>query len=112
MERDRFLGCLAGLAVGDALGTTVEFRPPGSFPPVRDMTGGGPFNLRPGQWTDETSMTRVWPRACSNAAASMSSSGVLPRKVQVGQDRLDVILEVAKVRVDATPLRILSEWRS
>jgi len=54
--RDRFRGALLGLAVGDALGTTVEFSPPGSFPPVTDMVGGGPFRLQPGQWTDDTSM--------------------------------------------------------
>lgn len=53
---DKYKGCLAGLAVGDALGTAVEFCPPGSFPPVRDMTGGGHFQLQPGQWTDDTSM--------------------------------------------------------
>ena len=29
--RDRFRGCLVGLAVGDALGTTLEFSPPGSL---------------------------------------------------------------------------------
>lgn len=52
----RFRGCLLGLAVGDAVGTTVEFQPRGSFTPVQDMVGGGPFNLRPGQWTDDTSM--------------------------------------------------------
>lgn len=54
--QDRFRGCLLGLAVGDAVGTTVEFRPRGSFHPVVDMTGGGPFHLKPGQWTDDTSM--------------------------------------------------------
>ncbi|GIW88129.1 MAG: ADP-ribosylglycohydrolase [Isosphaeraceae bacterium] len=54
--KDRFCGCLLGLAVGDAVGTTVEFRPRGSFKPLADMIGGGPFNLRPGQWTDDTSM--------------------------------------------------------
>lgn len=54
--QDRFRGCLLGLAVGDALGTTLEFMPPGSFEPVDDMVGGGPFGLRPGQWTDDTSM--------------------------------------------------------
>jgi ADP-ribosylglycohydrolase len=52
----RFRGCLLGLACGDAVGTTVEFRPPGSFQPVTDMLGGGPFRLKPGQWTDDTSM--------------------------------------------------------
>jgi ADP-ribosyl-[dinitrogen reductase] hydrolase len=45
-----------GLAIGDALGTTVEFQPRGSFPLVTDMVGGGVFNLPPGGWTDDTSM--------------------------------------------------------
>jgi len=54
--RSRFRGCLLGLAVGDALGTTLEFRAPGSFVPLTDMIGGGPFGLQPGQWTDDTSM--------------------------------------------------------
>ena len=53
---DRFRGCLLGLGVGDALGTTLEFKAPGSFAPIDDMVGGGPFGLQPGQWTDDTSM--------------------------------------------------------
>jgi ADP-ribosyl-[dinitrogen reductase] hydrolase len=53
---DRFRGCLLGLAAGDALGTTVEFSSRGSFAPITDMVGGGPFGLKPGQWTDDTSM--------------------------------------------------------
>jgi len=53
---DRFRGCLLGLAVGDAVGTTVEFMPRGSFPQINDMVGGGPFHLKAGQWTDDTSM--------------------------------------------------------
>ncbi|ATB59373.1 MULTISPECIES: ADP-ribosylglycohydrolase family protein [Xanthomonas] len=55
-RRARFRGCLLGLAVGDALGTTLEFCAPGSFTPIDDMRGGGPFALRAGQWTDDTSM--------------------------------------------------------
>ena len=53
---DRCQGCLLGLAVGDALGTTLEFISPESFQPISDMIGGGPFFLKPGQWTDDTSM--------------------------------------------------------
>lgn len=34
----------------------MEFRPRGSFLPVTGMTGGGPFDLEPGAWTDDTSM--------------------------------------------------------
>ena len=56
MMRDRFRGCLIGLAVGDALGTALEFKQPGNFQPIADMVGGGPFGLRPGEWTDDTSM--------------------------------------------------------
>ena len=57
MERfHRYRGSLLGLAVGDALGTTLEFSPPGSFDPIEDMVGGGPFGLKPGRWTDDTSM--------------------------------------------------------
>ena len=56
VTRERFRGALLGLAVGDAVGTTVEFSPPGTFEPVRDMVGGGPFSLPPGAWTDDTSM--------------------------------------------------------
>lgn len=53
---DRYRGALLGLAAGDALGTTLEFRSPGSFAPLTDMVGGGPFDLKPGEWTDDTSM--------------------------------------------------------
>jgi ADP-ribosyl-[dinitrogen reductase] hydrolase len=56
-------GSLLGLAVGDALGTTLEFQrlsaPP--FPtladgPHRDVVGQGPFKLAAGQVTDDTQM--------------------------------------------------------
>jgi ADP-ribosyl-[dinitrogen reductase] hydrolase len=56
LSRLRFQGCLLGLAAGDALGTSLEFMQPGSFAPISDIVGGGPFNLSPGEWTDDTSM--------------------------------------------------------
>jgi ADP-ribosyl-[dinitrogen reductase] hydrolase len=56
LVRDKYLGALLGLACGDAVGTTVEFSRRGTFPLLTDMVGGGPFNLKPGQWTDDTSM--------------------------------------------------------
>ncbi|MCA9926113.1 MAG: ADP-ribosylglycohydrolase family protein, partial [Anaerolineales bacterium] len=55
-QQERYKGCLLGLAVADAVGTTLEFKPPGTFTPIDDMLGGGPFNLKAGQWTDDTSM--------------------------------------------------------
>ncbi len=53
---DRAVGTLLGLACGDAVGTTLEFKRPGSFEPIADMVGGGPFRLTAGEWTDDTSM--------------------------------------------------------
>ena len=50
---------MPGLAIGDALGTTAEFQPRGSFPEISGMVGGGPFGPEPGQWTDDTSMNPV-----------------------------------------------------
>jgi ADP-ribosyl-[dinitrogen reductase] hydrolase len=55
-QRDRAIGALVGLAVGDAVGTTLEFKARNSFEPITDMIGGGPFHLKPGEWTDDTSM--------------------------------------------------------
>jgi len=55
-QEKRFIGALIGLAVGDAIGTTVEFARPGSFEPMTDMIGGGPYNLNAGEWTDDTAM--------------------------------------------------------
>ncbi len=56
MDELKYRGTLLGLAVGDAVGTTLEFSPAGSFIPLDDMVGGGPFRLNPGEWTDDTSM--------------------------------------------------------
>ncbi len=55
-ELDRAIGALLGLAAGDAVGTTLEFERPGHFTPIDDLVGGGPFRLKPGEWTDDTSM--------------------------------------------------------
>jgi ADP-ribosyl-[dinitrogen reductase] hydrolase len=53
---DKICGCLLGLACGDALGASVEFSRPGTFAPITGMKGGGPYHLRSGEWTDDTSM--------------------------------------------------------
>lgn len=65
LERAR--GSLLGLAVGDALGATVEFMTPGEirgkFGVHRRMVGGGWLRLRPGQVTDDTEMSLCIARA-------------------------------------------------
>jgi ADP-ribosylglycohydrolase len=54
--RERFHGALVGLALGDALAAHTQFRKPGSFAPVGDLLGGGPFDVPRGAWTDDTAM--------------------------------------------------------
>ena len=53
---DRFRGAVIGLAVGDCMGVPLEFKTPGTFEPVDEMVGGGCFGLKPGEWTDDTSL--------------------------------------------------------
>lgn len=73
LDRGRFRGALLGLACGDAVGTSVEFSPRGSFPPVTGMKGGGPFQLDAGRWTDDTSM------ALCLAESLLTCSGMDPQ---------------------------------
>jgi ADP-ribosylglycohydrolase len=61
-------GVLWGQAVGDALGTTVEFEsaqrarlPRGAWP--REVVGGGPFGLVAGQVTDDTELALALARS-------------------------------------------------
>ena len=54
--RERFQGALVGLAVGDALAAATQYRRGGSFAPVGDLLGGGPFDLPRGAWSDDTAM--------------------------------------------------------
>jgi len=59
MTEDQAIGAIVGLAVGDALGTTLEFSrnpSPDRSTWHTEITGGGPFGLKPGGWTDDTSM--------------------------------------------------------
>lgn len=53
---NRGKGCLLGLAIGDAVGTSIEFEERDSYTHLTDMIGGGPFDLNAGEWTDDTSM--------------------------------------------------------
>jgi ADP-ribosyl-[dinitrogen reductase] hydrolase len=69
MDDDRVRGVLWGQAVGDALGTTVEFlspqkisarRKPDGWP--REIVGAGPFRMAPGQVTDDTELALALAR--------------------------------------------------
>ena len=71
--RDRFLGALIGLAVGDALAAATQFRKAGTFTAVGDLLGGGPFDLPRGAWSDDTSM------ALCLAESLLEANGFDPR---------------------------------
>lgn len=69
---DRALGAMYGLALGDALGATLEFmsrdeirrRYPHGH---REIVGGGPFDWAPGQVTDDTDMALCLKRGIEKA---------------------------------------------
>ena len=67
--RDRALGAFLGLAVGDAVGTTLEFCKRDVEPRLDDMVGGGPFSLPPGAWTDDTAMALALADSLATSAA-------------------------------------------
>lgn len=79
MVRSRAVGSLLGLALGDAVGTTVEFRPRSSFPPLTDMVGGGPFRLKPGEWTDDTSMALCLAESLVATGGAVEGRNLLSR---------------------------------
>jgi len=54
--RGRYLGTVLGLAIGDAMGATLQFRKPGQFAAISDLQGGGHWQLPRGAWTDDTAM--------------------------------------------------------
>lgn len=64
---NRILGGLLGVAAGDALGATLEFMSPSvirrRYGVHREIIGGGPFDWRPGQGTDDTDLTWAVLRA-------------------------------------------------
>lgn len=73
------LGALLGLAVGDALGTTHEFKalaaprfPELALGPLTEIVGGGPFRLEPGQVTDDTQMAAALADRLSKSKGKMS----------------------------------------
>lgn len=65
--RERALASYLGLAIGDALGATVEFMTPreirSAYGVHRKIIGGGWLRLKPGRVTDDTEMSLALGRA-------------------------------------------------
>lgn len=64
--RNKLKGSFIGLFVGDAVGTTLEFKELGNQPRITDMVGGGVFRLQPGEWTDDGSMALCLAKSIIN----------------------------------------------
>lgn len=79
VDADRAAGCLLGLAVGDALGTTLEFTKRDAGPAVSGMVGGGHFRLTPGQWTDDTSMALCLAESLIGTGGSLDATDLMRR---------------------------------
>jgi ADP-ribosylglycohydrolase len=76
--KDRFLGCFAGLSVGDAVGFELQYDAshgkrwaPGEITAenVREFEFSRPFDLDPGQYTDDTQLTLALARAITKTGA-------------------------------------------
>lgn len=91
----RAAGAYLGLAVGDALGATVEFLTPREIRARhgehRDITGGGWLRLRKGQVTDDTEMALALGRSIlasgqvdARAAAEAFSDWMRAKPVDIG----------------------------
>ena len=83
--QDRALGAFLGLAVGDAVGTTLEFCCRDAQPRLDDMVGGGPFELPPGAWTDDTAMALALADSLA-AAGTLDARDPMDRFVRWWQD--------------------------
>ncbi|MBK9029278.1 MAG: ADP-ribosyl-[dinitrogen reductase] hydrolase [Propionivibrio sp.] len=70
LHAERAVAAYLGLAIGDALGATVEFLTPNEirhqFGVHREITGGGWLRLKAGQVTDDTTMSLALGEAILN----------------------------------------------
>lgn len=81
----RAIAAYLGLAIGDALGATVEFMTPreikAEYGVHRDIIGGGWLKLKPGQVTDDTTMSLALGEAI------LAKGGVDPHAIGTAFDR-------------------------
>lgn len=96
MRHDHARGALLGLAVGDALGTTYEFDaleqpayPTLATGPAVEIVGGGPFELAPGQITDDTQLAVCLARSL-HACRILDPDDLARRYVAWGRDAFDI----------------------
>ena len=79
-EKDQYLGCLIGVAVGDALGAPVEFS---SLSGIRRRFGNGGITeffewggFKPGSYTDDTQLSLATAVGCIRAQQRFKDGGI------------------------------------
>jgi ADP-ribosyl-[dinitrogen reductase] hydrolase len=56
---ERVRGAIIGSALGDALAAPAQYRRAGTFMPIRDLLGGGPYDLPPGAFSDDAAVAFI-----------------------------------------------------
>ncbi len=104
---NRACGAMLGLAIGDALGATVEFMTAreiaaryGSHDRIR---GGGWLRLPPGQVTDDTTMSFALAEACLDAGGVPTAAACA--------DAFDAWMRAKPVDIGNTVRRGIVRWR-
>ncbi|MFC3638181.1 ADP-ribosylglycohydrolase family protein [Camelimonas fluminis] len=108
--RDRARGALIGLAVGDAVGTTLEFCPRDTYPPLQGMIGGGPFGLQAGEWTDDTAMALALADCLKDPAGF--SEYALMRRFEDWYERGDFSCRGVCFDIGITTVQAIHRWKS
>ncbi|MEZ4401941.1 MAG: ADP-ribosylglycohydrolase family protein [Kofleriaceae bacterium] len=103
-DREHGLGALWGLALGDALGTTLEFTAPAAPPfptlatgPVDAIVGGGPFGLAPGLVTDDTQLAAAVAQSLLAHGGDLDLHDLAARFVTWSQHAFDIGSQIGAV---------------
>lgn len=103
---DRAVAAYVGLAIGDALGATVEFLTPREIQHQhgvhQDISGGGWLRLKPGQVTDDTTMSLALGEA-------ILATG--PTDARAAADAFDAWMRAKPVDIGNTVRRNLITYR-
>ena len=111
-EKARFLGTLAGLAVGESLGAPYENKKAGTFTPVKEIVGGGQWEA--GEPTDDVELTLALMRVVARGSLDLNgvAQGYLKwfnnKPKDVGNLTKSALLEPAR-RASRPPSR--ARWR-
>src|SRR5512136_1977694 len=78
MNRNQIMGGIIGVVVGDALGLPVQFegRLQRKMRPVTGMEGWGAFNMPPGSWSDDSSLTLCLAESLCQAGFDPEDAGL------------------------------------